>query len=329
MYNLIIINELLKFFKQIKSLKINTIRHLLRINYKNVNKSTIFSSFFVAFSMRFLILISVIGFQSCLNWTPSEEKVVARVGNVYLYASDVNNEITSFSDTNDSLLKTRNFIDTWAKSQLLVQLAETNLADKKIQSLEKLINQYRLELYTNSYIQSVVNSTLESEISNKEIDSFIMKNDGVFKLNAPLFQTRYIHLPPDNVDQREIQRSFERFNSFDQHFLDSLSFQYYNFNLADSLWLNKRELLSEVSFLNTDNADKYLKKSQLFRVEDSLGVYLFYVNDLLEKGETAPRIILEATIKNIIRNQRKLKFKKEFEKDLIQDAIKSKTYEIY
>ena len=216
-----------------------------------------------------------------------------------------------------------------AKSQLLVQLAETNLADEKIQSLEKLINQYRLELYTNSYIQSVVNSTLESEISNQEIDSFIMKNDGVFKLNAPLFQTRYIHLPPDNVDQREIQRSFERFNSFDQHFLDSLSFQYYNFNLADSLWLNKRELLSEVSFLNTDNADKYLKKSQLFRVEDSLGVYLFYVNDLLEKGETAPRIILEATIKNIIRNQRKLKFKKEFEKDLIQDAIKSKTYEIY
>jgi len=78
--------------------------------------------------------------------------------------------------------------------------------------------------------------------------------------------------------------------------------------------------------LNQENPDKYLKKSQFFRVEDSLGVYLLYIDEF-KKGETAPRIILESTIKNIIRNQRKLKFTKQFEKDIIQDAIKSKTYE--
>jgi len=88
-------------------------------------------------------------------------------------------------------------------------------------------------------------------------------------------------------------------------------------------------LTSEVGFLNQENSDKYLKKSQFFRVEDSLGVYLLYVDEILKKGETPPRIILESTIKNIIRNQRKLKFTKQFEKDIIQDAIKSKTYENY
>ena len=50
---------------------------------------------------------------------------------------------------------------------------------------------------------------------------------------------------------------------------------------------------------------------------------------MIKKGETAPKIILESTIKNIILNQRKLKFTKQFEKDIIQDAIKSKTYETY
>jgi hypothetical protein len=87
--------------------------------------------------------------------------------------------------------------------------------------------------------------------------------------------------------------------------------------------------MSEVSFLDRENPDKYLKKSQFFRVEDSLGVYLLYIDEILKKGETPPRIILESTIKNIIRNQRKLKFTKQFEKDIIQDAIKSKTYENY
>jgi hypothetical protein len=151
----------------------------------------------------------------------------------------------------------------------------------------------------------------------------------VFKLNAPLYKTRYIHLPPDNVDQKEIQRSFQRFNIEDQIFLDSLSFQYNSYLLSESIWLNKRDMVSEISFLNQENVVKYLKKSQFFRVEDSLGVYLLYIDDVIKKGETAPKIILESTITNIILNQRKLKFTKQFEKDIIQDAIKSKTYETY
>jgi hypothetical protein len=43
----------------------------------------------------------------------------------------------------------------------------------------------------------------------------------------------------------------------------------------------------------------------------------------------APREITFQTIKNIIINQRKLEFLKKFKQDIIQDAIKSKTYEIY
>ena len=151
----------------------------------------------------------------------------------------------------------------------------------------------------------------------------------MFKLNAPLYKTRYIDLPPDNVDQKEIQRSFQRFNIEDQIFLDSLSFQYNSYLLSESIWLNKRDMVSEISFLNQENVVKYLKKSQFFRVEDSLGVYLLYIDDVIKKGETAPKIILESTITNIILNQRKLKFTKQFEKDIIQDAIKSKTYETY
>jgi hypothetical protein len=87
--------------------------------------------------------------------------------------------------------------------------------------------------------------------------------------------------------------------------------------------------MSEVAFLEREGSENYLKKSQFFRVEDSLGVYLFYIDKMLDKGETTPRVMLESTIKNVIRNQRKLKFTKQFEKDIVQDAIKSKTYETY
>ncbi|MCH1472705.1 MAG: hypothetical protein L7V85_02215, partial [Bacteroidia bacterium] len=308
---------------------INNIQNLLKTNLKFVNIYTIFMPFCVTgmqITCFFMILCSLI---SCADWSTENDRVVARVGDVYLYSSDFEEELGDFIDETDSILKTRNYIDSWAKSQLFVQTTKRNLPNSELDDLEELIDQYRVELYTNAYIQSVVNTSLDTIISTVEIDSFLQTNQGVFELNAPLYKARFIHLPPDNVDQNEIQRSFQRFNQEDRYFLDSLSFQYYNYLLADSIWLNKRDLMSEVSFLYRENPDKYLKKSQFFRVEDSLGVYLFYIDELLEKGETAPRVMLESTIKNIIRNQRKLKFTKQFEKDIVQDAIKSKTYETY
>ncbi|MGB1167786.1 MAG: peptidyl-prolyl cis-trans isomerase [Flavobacteriaceae bacterium] len=278
--------------------------------------------------LRFSFLLLFL-FLSCEQLTPKNEKVIARVGEIYLYASDLEGQLTAFNNRSDSLLKTRNFIDSWAKSQLLIQLAEQNLKNEALEDLEELVKNYRNELYANTYLQSVVNTSLDTLVSTNEIDSFLIANNSAFKLNAPLYKARFIHLPPDNVDQFEIQRSFERFNQKDQLFLDSLSFQFYDFLLSDSIWLNRRDLINEIAFLSKQNPDQYLKKSQFFRVEDSLGVYLLYIKEFLEKGATAPRSLVESTIENIIRNQKKLKFIKQFEKEILQDAIKSKNYETY
>lgn len=310
-------------------MKINIIHYLLKINQKIINIYTIFVPFYVKAARILVFILVLCSVLSCADWSTENDRVVARVGDVYLYSSDFQKELGEFIDDPDSILKTRNYIDSWARSQLFVQTAKRNLPDSVLGDMEQLIDQYRIELYTNAYVQSVVNTSLDTIVSKVEIDSFLEANQGVFKINAPLYKARFIHLPPDNVDQYEIQRSFQRFNQEDRYFLDSLSFQYYNYLLKDSIWLNKRKLISELSFLDRANPDKYLKKSQFFRVEDSLGVYLLYIDDLLKKGETAPRVMLESTIKNIIRNQRKLKFTKQFEKDIVQDAIKSKTYETY
>ena len=63
----------------------------------------------------FMILGSLI---SCADWSTENDRVVARVGDVYLYSSDFEEELGDFIDETDSILKTRNYIDSWAKSQL-------------------------------------------------------------------------------------------------------------------------------------------------------------------------------------------------------------------
>ncbi len=274
-----------------------------------------------------LILFFIL--QSCSEWSPEKGEVVARVGDVFLYSFDLNEKLNGFKNKSDSILKTRKFINSWAKNQILLQLAIRNIKDQELQELEDMITQYRFELFSKKYIQSVVNNFYDTLVNNYEIDSFLLANKGIFNLNTPLYKVRFIHIPPNNVDLPEIQRSFQRFNQEDRSFLDSLSFQFNNYLITDSIWLNKRDLIYEIDFLNQKNIEKYLKKSQFFRVEDSLGVYLLYIDKLLKKGETTPKIFLKSTIRNIIIKQRKLKLTKKFENEIINDAIKSKTYEIY
>ena len=305
---------------------------LLKYISKIVNKKTIFLNFNVNPKLlRYPFLVSgfLLFFISCDQFVVNKEEVIARVGAVYLYRTDLEKGLDAFVNEVDSILKSRNYIDQWARNQILMQQAEINLDIDIINKTELLVDEYKIDLYSNTYKQSVIDKAIDTDITSQELDSFLLQNRSVFKLNAPLYQVRFIELPHDNVDLNEIKRSFQRFDEEDMDYLDSLSFQFTNHILADSIWINKSNLLSEVSFLNQENLNSYIKKSQFFEIEDSLGVYLFFVKDYLKKDDYSPSEVLYPTIKNILLNQRKLKFNNQFEKDIIQDAIKSKTYEIY
>ena len=296
-----------------------------------VNKWAIKSDNFVNLNYRFLlfclVLLSLI--TACRQWRPENQEVIARVGNAYLYRDDLMVELSSFETESDSILKSRAYIDSWARDQILIQQAQLYLPSTEIEKLEEIIAAYKTELFANTYRKSLANKSIDTLVASEEIDSFLENNKQVFKLKAPLYQVRYIHLPPENVDQNEIQRSFQRFNFADRIFLDSLSFQYHSYILSDTLWINRSNLTSRIQFLNQQNYTKSIKKSQFFKIEATLGVYLFFVKDYLEIGELAPREVVEPTIKNMILNQRKLNFTKQFEKEILQDAMQSKTFEIY
>ena len=276
------------------------------------------------FSFIFLF-ISV----SCKKFIPDQKDLIARVGSNYLYKDDLVKLLGNPLDYSDSLIKVRSIIDNWARSQLLIQQSKINLPEDDLQGLEFLVDNYRKNLYENTYRKAVISKNLDTLISDYEMQNFLSDNEELFKLKAPLFQVRYIHLPPDNVDQFEIQRSFQRFDAYDKKFLDSLSFQFNNFILSDSLWIDKSNLTSTVSFLDRKNFKKYIRKLKFFKIEDSLGVYLFYLKNYLEKGDIAPNQVIKSTIKNIILNRRKIEFIKKFEKDILHDAIKSKNFEVY
>lgn len=282
-------------------------------------------SFRYLFQWGFLILVTL----GCDSLDRVQDTAVARVGDSFLYRSDIILHFGSFTTKSDSAVQVQNYVNTWAKEQLLYQQAEMNIDAKVKKELQSLVQQYEVELYGQVYKESLVNLRMDTLVLPEQIQQVYDNSKSIFKLKEPLYQYRLLGLPLDNVDRGEISMRFRRFDSIDRQFLDSLSFQFSTYHPWDSLWTRRKEILQDIDFINEDNLDRYFKNPNYFEVKDSLDVYLFVTNNRRDAAERAPVSYVESTLKNLILNRRKIEFLRNFDNEILQDAIRSKKYEIY
>lgn len=274
---------------------------------------------------KVFIIITIL-FSSCSELTSiKNDDLISRVGDNYLYQS----EIPDFSSYEDSLIRKKDFIDSWARDNIFFDLSLVNLDQKLILNLDELIEKYKRDLYINSYMDILVNSMVDSIINNNEIEEYYNENLNNFTLNEDLIKFRFVKIPLDNINLNKIRNGIIRYNTFDKQLIDSLSFQFASYNLNDSLWITKRDFFNKVSFINYENQKKYLKKRRLISIKDSMYVNLLFINDILEANNIAPKSYLSERIKSIIYNRRKILLIKELNIDIINEAIKSKKYELY
>ena len=87
------------------------------------------------------------------------------------------------------------------KEKVLYDLSIINLSQLKSE-IDELVNNYRVDLYINSYKDLIVNSRIDSIVTNEQIDSFYSMNLNNFKLNENLVKYRYVKVPDDNLINR-------------------------------------------------------------------------------------------------------------------------------
>ena len=273
----------------------------------------------------FILLFSFITI-GCNNLSNNNSNnLVARAGENFLYEND----LPKFLSEDDSIKKFMNFIESWAKEKVLYDLSLVNLSQSKKSEIDELVNNYKVDLYINSYKDLIVNTRIDSLVSTSVIDSFYNLNSNNFKLNENLLKFRYVKVPNDNINLTRIKRYIVRVNDDDRLFLDSLNFQFADLKLNDSIWYTERDVITSIEFINRQNKSKYLIKNKLFTIEDSQYVNFFIVKDILKSGNIPPISYLYERIKSAIINQRKLQLLQSLNKEILNDALKSRKYEIF
>ena len=277
-----------------------------------------------------LVHIAVIGLLvSCEYFQPKpEDDVVARVNDKYLYVSDIRKIVSENTTPEDSTLMVNNYITRWATQQLLIGQAKINLSVERLSEFEKLVQEYKNDLLTEAYKNVIVGKQLDSTITEQEYADYYENNKNNFKLNDVLVKLRYVQVPSNYAGLAMVKERLSRFNSKDKIALSGHDFQFTSSNLNDSVWIKKDVLLTALPVLK-DKSEQVLKKSNFTQLQDSLGVYLVKIEDLLNLNETAPLSYIKPTLKQIIINKRKLELIKKLETDITRDAIENNKFEIY
>ena len=144
-------------------------------------------------------LVSLLALMSCQNSkNDNDDKIVATVYDKVLYQSDLQSVMYEGISYNDSIVRTKAFIDNWIRRQLLIHQAEENI-DKSELDFSKQIEEYRNSLIIYKYETIMIEKNLDTVVSEEEIAKYI--EDAGFQVEMEKDVVRSIIL---NIRKKEL-----------------------------------------------------------------------------------------------------------------------------
>jgi hypothetical protein len=279
---------------------------------------------------KYLVILVVFLWASCefLGIEKKEvsiRKPIASVYNQNLYKEDIVDLLPKNIDRKDSLVLVRSIINSWATKQLLLRKAEENNTQSDNSEITKLVRDYRQALLINGYKERLIKQQLDTLVEEKEISDYYSANSKNFKLNEELLEVRYLHFAADLLDKKEVVKLFRSGSIEDLEELEMKQLSFKSMLLNDSTWTPLENVLLKTSF----SRENLLKKTKFLQKEDSLGVYLVAIKDVLKRNDIAPMSYVKPTIKQMILHQRKLQLIRDIEKIIVKDAIQNKSFKIH
>ncbi|WP_299001048.1 peptidyl-prolyl cis-trans isomerase [Flagellimonas sp. S174] len=276
-----------------------------------------------------LLLLALFSSCDAIFNKKEEKEPLARVGDVYLYKEDVATLLDNTISEQDSAIFVSNYINNWASKQLLLSKSKINLPEEKLSEFDRLVDDYKSDLYTRAYVEALVFNAQDTSISRSQLRSYYEKEKENFKLSEKLVQLRFVEIPTQFLDKEGVKRRMDNWSSSDKEYLDSIAVQFNKIHFNDSVWVSVSRVTEEIPPLALLNENDYLKKSQFFELQDSLEVYLGKVTDVLEVNDVAPFEYILPEIRQLIINRRRLDYVKKLKTEIIDEAIKKKEFEIY
>ncbi len=273
----------------------------------------------------FIVAMAII-FAGCS--TENTDEPLASVGEKVLYRSKVDEILPKGISAEDSISMSNNYIDKWIKQELLIQKADENLSiDQK--DLREELEEYRNSLIIYKYKNELIKQRMDTIVTNQQIEEFYNNNPSNFNLNYSIVKATFVMIPGDLADPDLVKSLVADTSPEGLDELRDYCGQYAKrVNISADEWISFQML--EKNFPNkVEDDETFLTQQKLYEMNDSNYYYIVSIHDYKLTNDLAPIEFVRNNIKNLILNQRKIKFLKEIEENIYTEGVRKKKFRIY
>lgn len=255
-------------------------------------------------------------------------EVVAKLGEHKLYRSDVERMIPSGTSAEDSANLAMLYINSWATDKAFLDVAEAQLS-KEEKDVSQELEIYRETLLRYRYEQQFVNERLDTAVSRKQIEAYYAEHLESFKLQRPIFKSRFLSIDKDSPNLPVIRKLMSSDRLEDVVAADSMAFNSAKrYRDHSQQWMDAVTLASE---FDVDYAEmlRHRQGSFIEIIKEDGTLNLAYLVETVEAGQTEPIEYCRDRIRDVILSVRKHDLLVTLERDLIEDAKNKEIFVIY
>jgi len=269
----------------------------------------------------FILLTLSVSLFACKKAIQTDEPdALVKVNDRILTRNEVESLIPKGTTSADSLLLAESYIKKWVKDELVLKIAQRNLGSDK-ETIDKLVDAYRRSLLRYRYQEKLIQEKLSNEIQESDVLTYYDTNKAKFVLDKNLIKGLFLKVPADAPNLSEVKTWYKSGNvasleKIEKYSIQNAAIYEYFFDK----WVDFDEIRNNIPN-QISNPESFLRTNKILEVTDSSFCYFLNIRQVLLKGQVEPFEYAEPRIREILINQRKLDFIKEFEEELYNDAL--------
>ncbi len=278
--------------------------------------------------LYFSVLVSSLLF-GCGHFrgTSPGDFVIAKVGDKTLLRKELSSSLPSGITKPDSISQAKFYIQRWIRQELMLKMAEENLADEQ-KDVQRELDEYRTSLIIHRYQQQLINQKLDTAIAAGDILNFYNSHPEKFTLDQNIVKAIYLEVPKKEAKLDQLKHWMTASDDKSRMDLEKFSFQYATkFDYFNEEWIDFSQIRSRmpVSFATPD---VILKRNSFIESTDENKYYLAAIKDYRLIGDKAPFEFVKDRIASLILNTRKIEFIEELQKNIFQKAKSTNQFKI-
>jgi len=263
------------------------------------------------------------------NVKNSKRIAVARAGNTVLYLDQIPPIVQPGTSSADSTSIIKNYINRWAKKELLFQKAEENLTSEYRDEINRQLEEARADLAIYHYQRQMMYERMDTVISDRELEDYYNANQASLMLQSNIVKALFIKIPVETPNPGRIRSLARSTQQDDLQELETLCYQFAEkFDDFNEDWI-PLDMISVELPQEINNQESFLRRTTFFETSDSEFLYFVVIRDYKLRSSLAPLEYVKDDIMRMIWNLRRIEFIQSLENGIYDEAVRNNIFRIY